>query len=89
MPRPYSARWSAEKTTANPTRVPGAAPVIIYLRHGTDRGCRSIAAQQEKALSFLATHSITVQLDAAGEVRRHVPTRPAGRRENRNRQPQE
>lgn len=89
MPRPYPARWSAEKTAATPTHVPGAVPVIIYLRHGTDRGCRSIAAQQEKALPFLATHSISSQIDAAGEVRRHVPTRPIGRRENRNRQPQE
>jgi hypothetical protein len=87
MPRPFSARRAAEKAAAN--SVSGAVPVAVYVRHGTDHGCQSIAAQQEKALSFLATHAISFQIDSAGDVRRRIPTRPAGRRGNGRRRHQE
>lgn len=88
MPRPFSARKAAEKAAAN--SVPGAVPVSIYVRHGTDNGRQSIAAQQEKVLAFLATHATSFQIcDPAGDVGHQIPVRHAGRRGIRRRRRQE
>ncbi|KPM57009.1 hypothetical protein ACG83_04150 [Frankia sp. R43] len=69
--------------------MPGAVPVVLYLRHGTNCGCRSLADQREKALSFLSVHAAVIQIAPRGAARCRIPIRPAGRRGNRHRRPQE
>ncbi|KPM51486.1 hypothetical protein ACG83_35930 [Frankia sp. R43] len=64
-------------------------PVVLYLRHGTNHGCRSLAEQQEKALSFLSAHAAVIQVDPRAAARSRIPLRPAGRWGNRHRRPQE
>ncbi|WP_163553661.1 hypothetical protein [Candidatus Frankia alpina] len=84
MPRPFPTRQSADKVAMN--TVSGAVPVVIYVRHGTGNGCQSIAAQQEKALAFLATRATNVQIcDPAGDTGGRFSARPARRRGIRRR----
>lgn len=89
MLRPFSAQRSTQKTASNPTHAPGAVPVVLYLRHGTNHGCRALAEQQEKALSFLSAHATRIQTDPRAAARSRIPTRPTGRQGNRHRRPQE